>query len=1044
MILRTLLLILPLTAFAFTLAAAPFSGDDDEWAALRRELLDRPRRVFYNTDGCDAVYYPADKPRTPDEFKKERLAHTEGTETAVLSYCVTGGGFGHVLYDSKVAHLYLADPDDSAKPVINITRELIRQGTNPVQLAQEYCREHNLEFFACLRMNDTHDMVHRPDHPSIFWSPFKDEHPDALFGRWDSRPSFCSWSAVDYGHPAVQDYLADLTAELATRFDVDGFEFDFMRHAQLFRSVACGGTASQAELDTATAVMRRLRAATEAAGKAKGRPILVSIRVPDSVEYCRAIGIDIERWLQEGLVDMLITASYFQLNPWSYTAGLAHRYGVKAYASLDESRIAGSLPIGYRNSVQTYQGMVLGALAQGMDGIYLFNMEYGGLASRAFASQEALRCRSRLYYATYRGSGGYQPGFYLSTGEKYNNLPRIEPGNPAPIAPGGSLEIPVFIGEELQDEEAQARSPIVTVQLRSPSHCDFRVEANGVLLKQDAAATADDIYTYEMPAKALRFGENRFTVTPVAVSAQEHPEIQAKGDTLLVGRARGEWRRFYESEKDAESIVDGAYCLKDTTSDNITAASLYHPLPANPGGGLRVRVSLKLVEADCADGAVIRIANGEYAEKISFEPGKVTLAFAGKSAPFDTTGDFHSYDALMKDGRFVLLADGRELLSAPLAAKVTDSRYDMSGYSEPLPEVNSRGIVIGSVTGPGKGTLCWKDLTVLQDCVKVADFAVGITYREALSPELAALATAEILPVCQVAVTDGAMHPGKGVSVKYPAGAIVPDEEAVLLMHRRQQGGFPHLDLADAMPLAQPPPFLVADFTLRVLEDGPKGESGCLFNLAPPRPGQPGNAWELDLRFSTKGVVCQALPGKVDCSGIDFSKDNTYRVAMNTATGETAVWGNGKLLVNGVVTMGLGRKKPFCYFGDASGSVNGVVRFLGLVVGIPATVGKNQSTSTKEDQMETSRNAQILIDARTPEEYASGHIEGALLLPYDKTQAEIAGMVPDKNARILVYCRSGRRSGIAKETMEALGYTDVTNLGSMQDAAAKTNLPIVK
>ena len=75
-----------------------------------------------------------------------------------------------------------------------------------------------------------------------------------------------------------------------------------------------------------------------------------------------------------------------------------------------------------------------------------------------------------------------------------------------------------------------------------------------------------------------------------------------------------------------------------------------------------------------------------------------------------------------------------------------------------------------------------------------------------------------------------------------------------------------------------------------------------------------------------------------------------------------------------------------------------------------------------------------LIDVRTAGEYAGGHVEGAILIPYDEIGARIAGVVTDKSAPIALYCRSGRRSGLALATLSALGYTRVENLGGVDDA----------
>lgn len=78
----------------------------------------------------------------------------------------------------------------------------------------------------------------------------------------------------------------------------------------------------------------------------------------------------------------------------------------------------------------------------------------------------------------------------------------------------------------------------------------------------------------------------------------------------------------------------------------------------------------------------------------------------------------------------------------------------------------------------------------------------------------------------------------------------------------------------------------------------------------------------------------------------------------------------------------------------------------------------------------------VLIDNRTPGEYAQGHVEGATLIPFDGIEAGIMKLNLDKDTPIYLYCGSGRRSGIAKERLEHQGYSRVTNLGGMEDAQA--------
>lgn len=71
-----------------------------------------------------------------------------------------------------------------------------------------------------------------------------------------------------------------------------------------------------------------------------------------------------------------------------------------------------------------------------------------------------------------------------------------------------------------------------------------------------------------------------------------------------------------------------------------------------------------------------------------------------------------------------------------------------------------------------------------------------------------------------------------------------------------------------------------------------------------------------------------------------------------------------------------------------------------------------------------------VIDVRTAQEYEQGHLETAVNIPYTEIGEKIAGHVSNEEEKIIVYCRSGRRSTIAKQTLESLGYTNVVDAGA--------------
>ena len=63
----------------------------------------------------------------------------------------------------------------------------------------------------------------------------------------------------------------------------------------------------------------------------------------------------------------------------------------------------------------------------------------------------------------------------------------------------------------------------------------------------------------------------------------------------------------------------------------------------------------------------------------------------------------------------------------------------------------------------------------------------------------------------------------------------------------------------------------------------------------------------------------------------------------------------------------------------------------------------------------------LYVDVRTPEEYAAGHVKGALLIPYDEMDERWEELSPYSDRQIALYCRSGRRSGIAEDVLREKG-----------------------
>ena len=92
-----------------------------------------------------------------------------------------------------------------------------------------------------------------------------------------------------------------------------------------------------------------------------------------------------------------------------------------------------------------------------------------------------------------------------------------------------------------------------------------------------------------------------------------------------------------------------------------------------------------------------------------------------------------------------------------------------------------------------------------------------------------------------------------------------------------------------------------------------------------------------------------------------------------------------------------------------------------------------QITPEEAKKIMDSGEEHIILDTREQDEFDEGHIPNAILIPYTEIENKAEEMLPDKDAQILVYCRSGRRSKIASESLAKLGYTNVKEFGGIID-----------
>ena len=150
-----------------------------------------------------------------------------------------------------------------------------------------------------------------------------------------------------------------------------------------------------------------------------------------------------------------------------------------------------------------------------------------------------------------------------------------------------------------------------------------------------------------------------------------------------------------------------------------------------------------------------------------------------------------------------------------------------------------------------------------------------------------------------------------------------------------------------------------------------------------------------------------------------------YKLFKSLPKGKVATYGQVAILC--IFLTACGNDSSIGIIGGADGPTSIIVAEKG------EKAMYEQITPQEAKRIMDSGEEHIILDTREQDEYDEGHIPGALLLPYTEIENKAEEMLPDKNAQILVYCRSGRRSKIASVGLAKLGYTNVKEFGGIID-----------
>ncbi len=362
-----------------------------------------PHPIIVNDDGHGGFYSGR---YTSAEAIREKIARYQGTHVRIFEWCITMGSRAN--YPSQVTEIMGTGmtefPRRGDKRASELMHKLAAEGVDTLAVVAKACHDTGLECFASIRMNPDYAASWMGEGiPRMFNSNFWWQHPEFRV----RGPKGEDRTKLSYAFPEVRAFKLGVIREALER-DIDGLNLDFLRHPPFLGYEQPMVAAFQAkygedprklraddprwlklEAEVMTGFLREVRQAADEAGAAKRRRLRISVRV-DHKQY-RAWGLDIERWMKDKLIDLLIVAQHslggyvFDLRPFVQMArgtGCQVFFGEEVTLSghdltpeEDKAIAAGTMKPPKRDhlTLQMYCDRARQWYAQGADGIHLFN-----------------------------------------------------------------------------------------------------------------------------------------------------------------------------------------------------------------------------------------------------------------------------------------------------------------------------------------------------------------------------------------------------------------------------------------------------------------------------------------------------------------------------------------------------------------------------------------------------------------------------------------------------------------------------------------------
>ena len=509
-----------------------------------------PFRLIYEGEWNDIVCvdYPLTKQRLLDEDMQPLL----NTQVDAFTYNLcSSDGYCCELESGELLMRSVEKFDDAWcwRYRENI-KKLIEAGANPPEIATEYGHRYGMKVFPVVRMNDPHDQWFRFE-----LSDLKRDHPEYLLGDdvdweqyWAEGPppdkyqpgsiDSITWGLFDFAHEAVRAHKLAIIGEFITRWDNDGMMLDFERDPCYFRD---GADPQNQQL--MTDLVRQVRATLDDVATQRGREQYLIVRVLPDIDETIRRGLDIRRWVEEDLVQVIV--------PGSGYAPLTLK--VQPWLELTEGHDCWIFPgSNHWRPLEETRAWALTMRRAGADGCYLFNWGHLLYGHPAGTIPQADRTGTVWYdevhpdyYQVLHEIGQVPTMEYRNKRYVLDSIPHERSGEAGklqreyraiddvvlPVTMSvGTHEVDFQFGDDLPAAQQRGLDPCVTLRMKVNNYTEpdeFSVTVNGTALDDEARTTRaefimnDDTWVeYPIPPEALQVGENLLQIAVASLNPE--------------------------------------------------------------------------------------------------------------------------------------------------------------------------------------------------------------------------------------------------------------------------------------------------------------------------------------------------------------------------------------------------------------------------------------------------------------------------------------------------------------------------------------------